>query len=561
MHGHPFDGPTQLWWGTGRPHQGVRNLFRGVGETPPAGDMFRAGGLIDANGFIGARRTEIHNLMTLLAKRMQAGTPPGDNPKIPSGYTYLLQFIAHDMVDSAVAFKVNGGAVTLLPQNARLGGLLLDTLYGAGPEECVQAYQFKDPRHSTPRTRLRVGKPSDYRPELGAISGDYCPQRDVARGMVCSKDEGFVDQPALRKKLKEALIADSRNDSHALISQLTVLFQLLHNRIVSIVERATAQDRDGLPKRELALRRFQCARLVVTAIYHNIIKKDVLRRILDEGIYGRFMSNPQLPDRGPGAPLEFTFGAFRFGHAMVRNEYNVNNLHPSERMSAGLDFISKKMTENWLVDWARFFDIQQIDQENLNFSKLIGPMFSPAIANTIEFDAKLLGEGHGLAFRDLISGCFAGLLSVPVLCKELRDSGFAEIEDFAVWRQRMRDWLIEKHPFNESAHQASLELILNDPPLSFFVLFEAGYREGGLLGGQNLGPLGSTIMAASVFGALEPHSLGLTGASWKEQMRSAGDLLFKPAMGVGAALETIEEIASMPALLKYMQREGLLAAG
>ncbi len=33
-----------------------------------------------------------------------------ENPRIPSGYTYLLQFVAHDLVHSAIPLSVAGDA-------------------------------------------------------------------------------------------------------------------------------------------------------------------------------------------------------------------------------------------------------------------------------------------------------------------------------------------------------------------------------------------------------------------------------------------------------------------
>ena len=35
------------------------------------------------------------------------------------------------------------------------------------------------------------------------------------------------------------MLADPRNDAHALVSQLTVLFQLLHNHVISLLEPIT----------------------------------------------------------------------------------------------------------------------------------------------------------------------------------------------------------------------------------------------------------------------------------------------------------------------------------
>ena len=77
--------------------------------------------------------------------------------------------------------------------------------------------------------------------------------------------------------------------------------------------------------------------LVLTLIYRNIIKKDVLEKILDRSIYQRYMTDPTLPrDRAKGIPLEFTLGAFRFGHAIVRDTYDVNSTAKDQPTIAAL---------------------------------------------------------------------------------------------------------------------------------------------------------------------------------------------------------------------------------
>ena len=132
------------------------------GEMPPVRDRFRAGG---ANGHIGGngrvRRTALHQLMAKLTQRIRrSGAATGDNSGVPSGYTYLLQFIAHDMVDSVLTFNIHDPDITPGARNARSEPLRLETLYGAGPDECPQAYEYTSQqvtRGLIPRIRLRLG--------------------------------------------------------------------------------------------------------------------------------------------------------------------------------------------------------------------------------------------------------------------------------------------------------------------------------------------------------------------------------------------------------------------
>ena len=184
------------------------------------------------------------------------------------------------------------------------------------------------------------------------------------------------------------MLADPRNDAHALVSQLTVLFQLLHNHVISLLEPITGPiaERGVFPRRELAYREFHCARLVLTLIYRNIIKKDVLKLILDGDIYDRYMTDPKLPgDKAKGIPLEFTFGAFRFGRAIVRDKYKVNSQSNDQPTVGALERSallahlpeSLPIKSHWLVDWAHFFN----NSKGIvpNFSKRIGPRYPEAL--------------------------------------------------------------------------------------------------------------------------------------------------------------------------------------
>jgi hypothetical protein len=180
MHGgSPLDLPLRVIWGGADGRR--RNIFGAPRPTadPDTNQAYLAGGLIEVSGELSeANRIELRNLMVRLEDRMArgAGTDdpqkeelwdtalPGasgktDNPGLPSGYTYLLQLIAHDMVDTvraATIASVDGRSV-MAPDfyNTRERPLLLDTIYGAGPDECPHAYRFEGSTAALPRTLLR----------------------------------------------------------------------------------------------------------------------------------------------------------------------------------------------------------------------------------------------------------------------------------------------------------------------------------------------------------------------------------------------------------------------
>jgi hypothetical protein len=366
------------------------------------------------------------------------------------------------------------------------------------------------------------------------------------------------------------MIADPRNDAHALISQLTVVFQLLHNHVVGLIEGATAAlegsvARNQLERRELAYRCFRCARLVITLIYRNIIEKDLLRRILDDRIYEHYVSRGHAPfDGGESVPVEFTFGAFRFGHVMVRESYLINSLlsmpldtDVALRLNAQRKPDGLPLPRIWQVDWARFFEIERFTRPNL--SKLIGPRY-PAV---LESETGLFAKFHkvdagGLAHRDLLSACYAGTLSVPALCRDLRAKGFHMVEDFEAWRPRLQAWL-PKNDLHFPPDSEDTERVVEDPPLPFFVLFEAAHH-----GGRRLGPMGSIIVAETILGAIKRHPLGVEeqGSTLKERIQKCGEMFFnEPEVetNVTSALSDIDEIETMPQLLAYMRGQRLFA--
>lgn len=498
-----------------------------------------------------------------------------ENPSIPSGYTYLLQLIAHDTVDSAATLARDPSPRAVL-MNTRTRPLMLDTVYGGGPDALASVYELdvdvRDSGGALPRTRLRVGP--KRRLPTSIVTSD-CPFRDIARaapvnagrpGQPPVSDDSGLDQDFRRRWVTEALIADQRNDAHPLVSQMTVLFHLLHNQLM---DRLVARPLTGVAPAEAAYRRFLSARGAVTLIYRNIVEKDVLSLLLHPGVYRRY-GDPanRLLDPAPGIPLEFSHAAYRFGHAMVREEYRVNS-NDLLQLSRGLSQSSSRtpgfvpISDQWIVDWARFFSTGTVEP---NRSRRIGPAYSTAMMSTSLFPSREPGDAGGLPARDLMAACFAGIWSVPRLYARLErelagDPIRALLPPYAAWVDRLSAWLAEPDPTGISAplEAAEVAAIANDPPLPFFVLFEAAHslRDGRPVaeaGGRHLGPVGSIIVAEALFGALRNEAVGVEapGSTLRQRIATVCSGLVKDA----AALEGVPEIADMPALLRFMAQGG-----
>src|SRR5262245_26213259 len=127
--------------------------FRHFLGTPRASQRFRAYGIDPLQS--PAHVQNIRGLMHRLSRRMDAEiawpahADPSlhrwENPAIPSGYTYLLQFVAHDLVNSAIPLSIAGG-LGAGTSNARRTPLMLESLYGSGPVSSPHLYALDAPQ-------------------------------------------------------------------------------------------------------------------------------------------------------------------------------------------------------------------------------------------------------------------------------------------------------------------------------------------------------------------------------------------------------------------------------
>lgn len=512
------------------PRQGAINL---LGE--PAREMMSCADRLDPQtaAFDPQTRAALHGGMARLARGLAgmpengwpdsltgAAGPSADNPSIPAGYTYLLQLIGHDLVDSAVT-PAPGARAGLF--NARLRPLLLDTIYGYGPDANALPYDddrpgdaFRNEPGRMPRRYLR-SVPLD--PALKPARSWCCPFRDIAR---YSGGENAVDGgPAW----SEPLLADPRNDAHALMSQMTVLFHVAHNALYRAMAAATGDlARTDI---DMAHRIFACARGVLTLMYRQIVRLDVLPRILAPEVRAFYADLGGTLEPFRGVPVEFSAGAFRFGHAMVRRDY-VFNSGPAP--APGPSFVAlgsrraphrMPLTAPWMVDWAFFFDLRgKLDgAPTPTFSRRLGPRHSDALEIDPIFLPRAPDESGGLASRDNISSIYAAQWRVDALSARLarlvdaRKPGLGArlLADVGGhWSPLIRRFLEASPAF--AGHVPDVDRLASDPPWPFFTLFEAGFRKrGGAASaegmGRHLGPLGSMVVAETVIGALDATEL------------------------------------------------------
>ncbi|WFU16567.1 peroxidase family protein [Bradyrhizobium sp. CB3481] len=533
---------------------GMRNLL-----PLPAASMFGAG----------KDPQDLRNLMRKLSARIsrepdlsEERPEEGTNPNLPSGYTYLLQFIAHDMVNTSVSLAVSDGRRFGF-QNARQLPLTLETIYGGGPDVSPQAYEYSQfcaqSRGFMPRTRFRCGR---TRNRAGSTAN--MPFADIGRAVpVDVRDDGLRG----RCVRTEALVADARNEDQALISQMTLLFLRMHNYIIdeldAVLPPSTAPE---------AYRNFICARFILALLYRRIIVKDVLYRLLDPSVYryyflpnmnkDKLASEQGVLDR---IPVEFSHGAFRFGHAMVRSHYDVNGNGLIESARAMLINSRRSpgftpLSEEWVVKWDNFFQINGGGQPK-NLSRRLRPNFSSLARNEFFFGPLSKEDAPGLPNRDLISAMFGRIWSVPKLVDALRAkkpelAAFLPAYDGLV--PGLTAWLEatgRPDGLSEQFEPGDVAEIAQDPPLPFFVLYEAHESHNG----ERLGVLGSIIIAETMVGAMVKYPLQVS--KWMYDPLLHLKEQFEPfeRLGVGEpALNNMPEVETFEDLLTFMELRGLL---
>lgn len=539
----------------------VGSGFRNFLGKPGPDEVFRFNGQPVDMKNQGELRTAIAKLAHALERDVEDGGPSGENPAIPSGYGYLMQLIAHDLVASASSLgRVNSGRMAL--NNNRSAKLRLESIYGGGPEGSPLLYEPSrtgDP--ATPRaplTHLRLG-PLDTRKEFS------CPFRDLARVNLTkstddiSKAVNASGKSGVLPGLPDVIVGDPRNDDHAIISQLTVVFHLLHNGLLEKTEGMPTNARYA----EAGFNRYFYARMAATLILRNVIRLDVLKRFLHPEVYRLYnVNNPPFVDEFDDAvPLELAHGALRVCHSMLRGEdgYKLNErshipfpleeilLENSVNRAARMP-----LPENWAAAWSFFFDIDG-HKPPANMSIRLGPHYAPQLATELLFppiDGVKVGGSpkSGLAYRDMLSAALAGLWSVPALIRRLSGQASPVAKLFAAWpladrasrKKALKEWMMKHQLPGLELTVAERETLAKDPPLPFFLMFEA--REDGK--GTHFGLLGSIIIAEAIFGILSKDPLTGNGFTpLEEALESLGtDVFSGPRLPAYPRLDTMAEL-------------------
>jgi hypothetical protein len=170
-------------------------------------------------------------------------------------------------------------------------------------------------------------------------------------------DPGAVQLP--RGPSGRALIGDPRNDENRIVAQLHAIFLRFHNRVVHKMGGT----------RHVSFRE---ARQQVRWHYQWVLVNDFLPRILEGQTYQSVFPDPYGPVPGIPRlrendlelmPVEFSVGAYRFGHSMIRPRYRLNptierpifsNFPYDDTADLG-GF--RPIPAGWAIDWQFFIDL------------------------------------------------------------------------------------------------------------------------------------------------------------------------------------------------------------
>lgn len=397
------------------------------------------------------------------------GAPDPFDSGIPAGFTYLGQFIDHDITartdrelfESRIA-ELDGTPRAAKPvdpdhvvaglTNGRRPHLDLDSVYGDGPGLIpgVQA-------------TARALYETDLTLKIVPIMGKFDLPRNAESGM--------------------AVIADMRNDENVIITQLHAAFLAFNNAVSAGLDAALSDQA-----------RYSRARQLSRWAYQAVVLNDYLPNVCDAAVVDDIRINgprffaPLVDGRQLFMPLEFSVAGFRFGHSMIRPAYNLNDVTPD---IAIMDLLGtkdrtegtpRKLPDTLLIEWEHFVGATP------QHARRIDAKLSDGLAQ-LPFGPNVLAH---LAQRNLLRGY---ILSIPTGQTVARAMGLKPLG---------KDELLA----NESAAVADAfhkGCFYERTPLWYYVLKEADVQKSG----QSLGAVGSRLVAETLIGLIKHDRNGV----------------------------------------------------
>jgi len=415
--------------------------------------------------------------------------------QIPAGFTYLGQFIDHDLTfdKTTVTFGANISPADLI--QGRSPTLDLDSLYGAGPSDPVSAKFYEaDGLH------LKMGKADGGPPDVGF---------DLHR----------------KTNAKQAIIPDKRNDENLAVAQTHLAMIRFHNRVVDT-------QLGGVP----AALKFATAREIVTKHYQWMIRHDYLPRICAAGAVTdvfkhkrKIFEKNAAPNSTPTMPVEFSIAAFRLGHSMVRAHYSWNrNFQPGAGdpgatlgqlfQFAGLGGDlggGNALPSIWIADFRRLYDFREAGRNDL----FVASKFNKAMridSKVVDALRQLPGGiaggppiEHNLPFRNLTRAAMVRLATGQQMATFVKNKG---VQITKLTKQQIKNG--NGGASLSSLNATQINALTTNTPLWFYILREAELNNGKLKG------VGARIVVETLHRAMEGAKFSIVR-----------DPTFKPTLG------------------------------
>ncbi|WP_217922118.1 peroxidase family protein [Miltoncostaea oceani] len=418
---------------------------------------------------------------------------------VPAGYTYLGQFLDHDLTFDRSRLREDAVVPVADLVQGRSPSLDLDSLYGLGPG--------LTPAFHASGGRLRIGatRRSDFR----------------TPGVDDGPRAGF-DLP--RRPDGSPLIPDPRNDENLAVAQTHLHFIRFHNRVVAMLAA------DGVPPGE----RYGRAREIVVRHYQWMIRTDFLPRIVKPQLVDdvftrgrRVFETAPPPGAAPTMPVEFSVAAYRLGHSMVRTAYDWNRVFEDGAGSLSLLFGftgggglggGPRLPTNWIADMRRLYDFREAGRPDLrpmvggrsrlNMARRIDTLLANPLA---DLPAGSTGGPEGvavrrnLAFRNLTRARMLQLATGQQMLALMRSRGVTVSgldADRIIRGNRGADL--------SGLDAAQRRLLGRETPLWFYVLREAEFNGGRMAG------VGGRIVAETFHRAIEGSTISiLADPAWR----------------------------------------------
>ena len=244
--------------------------------------------------------------------------------KINSGITYISQFLAHDMVESATKHALFSGRKRSLVDTP----LVLSTIYGDGPDGEKEVFD--------------EGYFRCFRTKTGFVPKFFVNPFSIG-------DSSFP------------LLADQRNQDNPILMQVAAIFMRHHNLTFSSAKKLFSKKEDNY-----IAKCFTYARIANILAWHKIINANLLESICVSSDADTLSSIIRLDEI---ARNRLAASIFRGFHSMplAKYDFSIDSMGVTiakmlGRQARGRSFTGKKDGElfgwrlEWEVDWSLFID-------------------------------------------------------------------------------------------------------------------------------------------------------------------------------------------------------------